>query len=172
MRRLIAPIALLALCGCARHDFPEGTTIEDTSPRLSAVVHTADPKTAAQLVKGFHDVEGNAWRWTAKQFAVTLHVPPGSNLAGARLVLNFSVPEVIATRLGAVTLSARIGEARLTPETVSGAGEYIYAREVPAAALAGETALVEFSLDKALPPGSADARELGIVASTIALEPK
>jgi hypothetical protein len=42
-------------------------------------------------------------------------------------------------------------------------------REVPANLLSDDAVRVDFRLDKALPPGDADKRELGVVASSAGL---
>jgi hypothetical protein len=135
-------------------------------------VSVADPRAAVQLVKGFHALENDAWRWTMKSFTVTLRPPTGSDQNGAKLELKFVLPEVIFKRLGAVTLDAQINGIDLGPEKLSKDGEGVYTRDVPASALHGEVASFEFTLDKALPPTDQDSRELGIIVSTIGLTPK
>jgi len=145
---------------------------EQESQELASVIHMADPKAAPQLKSGFHNVEQNAWRWTERHFAVVLRPPAGGASRGARLNLRFSIPAPVIEKLGAVTLSAAIGGVSLGPETYSRSGEYIYTRDVPASLLAGDAVTVEFDLDKALPPGNTDQRELGVVASSVGFEAK
>ncbi len=70
MRRLkwagsLLTVLALASPGCERQKKT------DDRPLLS-VVNTNDPRAAVQLTRGFYGVEGNAWRWTAKDFVVTL----------------------------------------------------------------------------------------------------
>lgn len=136
------------------------------------MVHAADPKAAFQLVKGFHEIEQNAWRWTAREFAVTLRPPAQAAEKGAVLRLKFAVPEPVIARLKAITLASRVGGAALAPETYAKPGDYVYTRDVPASALAGDVVSVEFSLDKAIPPSEADQRELGVVVTSVGLETK
>ena len=50
------------------------------------------------------------------------------------------------------------------------AGEFDYVRDVPAAAFRGGVAIVDFALDKTLPPAGVEPRELGVVANTIGFE--
>ena len=50
---------------------------------LLSTVHAADPKSSIQLIKGFHGVEQNSWRWTMGRFAVTLKPPIGAAEQGA-----------------------------------------------------------------------------------------
>ena len=60
----------------------------------------------------------------------------------------------------------------LPAETYSRPGGYLYARDVPPAALTAEAVRIDFQLDKAIPPGGGDLRELGIIALSVALEGK
>jgi hypothetical protein len=77
----------------------------------------------------------------------------------------------VIARLQAVTLSARVNGADIGSETYKQPGEYTFVKAVPGAALqAGEAVKVEFELDKALPAGEADKRELGLVAVSVALK--
>ncbi len=173
-RPLVAGAALLmAFAACRK---PDAITIEDTEPapvaRLSSTVHAADPASAAQLKEGFHSIEQEAWRWAAKRFAVALGVPEGAARTGAVLSLRFALPEPVTAQLGPLSLSADVGGVILPPETYAKPGEYIYSRDVPSAVLAGDTVLVVFSADKAIPPGPADRRELALIFSSVSLEAK
>jgi hypothetical protein len=145
---------------------------DESGETLWSVVNAADPKASSQLVKGFYDVEGNSWRWTMGKFSVLLRSPVGSRQNGARLVLAYAVPDPVIEKLKSVTLSARIGAIQLAPETVSTPGERQYACDVPASAFADDSVTVEFSLDKWLPPGTVDRRELGVIVTSIGLEGK
>ncbi len=141
-------------------------------PPLAPVIHVADPRTSFQLLKGFHALEQNSWRWTAGKFSVVLKPPARAAQNGATLRVKLTLPEPISQRLGTVTLSATVNHQALPPESYAKAGDYIYTRDVPGSALAGESATVDFALDKALPPGDVDQRELGIILTTVGLEPK
>jgi hypothetical protein len=164
---------LLVLNGCrAPQSVPVGTIEEKSLPALSTMVHVADPKTAGQLVKGFHGVEQNAWRWTMKEFSVTLGPPPVGMEKASLLRVKLTVPDAVINKVGPVTLSASVEGTPLEPEKYSKSGEYAYSRDVPAEALRGDVILAEFSLDKAIPAGPLDRRELGIVVSSIGLESK
>lgn len=162
-----------SLNGCRQ---PETVTVESSPERpaseLATMVHMADPRTASQLVKGFHAVEQNAWRWTAGRFDVVLRPPAGAAERGAILHFRFSIPETVIGKLGSLSLSAAVAGAALEPATYSKVGEHIYTRDVPAGVLAGDAVTVEFALDKSLPPSDADRRELGVVASSVGFEAK
>jgi hypothetical protein len=65
-----------------------------------------------------------------------------------------------------------VNESELSPETYTQAGEFTYSRDVPAKLLSGDSVKVEFFLDKSLPPGAGDLRELGVVVTSAGLESK
>lgn len=132
----------------------------------------AEPQAAPQLVSGWYEGAPKLWRWTAKRFAALLGTPPGAARNGGVLKLNFALPEVLLSQLKAVTLSASVGGTILEPETYRRPGEAVYAREVPANVLTGDSTRVDFWVDKAFVPGNADKRELGVIAIRLALESK
>jgi hypothetical protein len=165
---LLLAALLPAATGCKRQEVRTAETIEE-APRLASTVHTGDPASANQLTSGFYDVEAHAWRWTEKQFAVTLRPPVHAAQQGAVLELHLTVPRPSIAKLGTIALSASIGGAALPPETYTRAGDYTYRRPVPASLLAGDAVRIDFQLDKALPPGDVDKRELGVVVSSVGL---
>ena len=176
MKRKFEIVLALALAfaplSCKRAKTVHVEQTEEEGPRLASVVHFSDPKVEPQLVTGFYSVEGNAWRWTAKQFAVVLRVPAGSAQRGAALDLALTVPQVVIDKLKSVTLSAKVDGHELPPETYTTSGQFDYKREIPPGTLAGNSARVEFQLDKAMPPANGDLRELGVIARSVGLEAK
>jgi hypothetical protein len=169
-RPALALVLALAAGGCRQQEKNgEAQPAAEQAPTLASFVQMNDPKAAAQLVSGFHGIESNAWRWTAKNFVVALRPPAGGAQKGAVLQLHLTVPQPTIQALGSVTLSASAGGAGLAPETYSQTGRYTYQRDVPAGALGGNPVRVEFHLDKAMPPGSPDIRELGIIVSGVGL---
>ncbi|MBK9168192.1 MAG: hypothetical protein IPM24_12100 [Bryobacterales bacterium] len=165
-------LALAAGIGCKRREGISVAHTDEDSATLASMVHMADPRAKTQLLSGFHDVEHNAWRWTAKSFSVALRPPAGAREKGARLQFKFAVPDPVIERLNAVSLTATAGGRGLSPETYTQSGEFTYTRDVPAEVLSGEAVNVEFTLDKAIPAGVFDGRELGVIASSIALDTK
>ena len=165
-------LVLISLPGCKRkrHD-PEALVPEQDLPLLS-VVNVNDPAAAPQLVRGFYTLEEGTWRWTMQKFEVTLKPPAGAAEKGARLSLRLTVPEVVSAQLGPMTLHATINGLALAPETYSKSGDYVYTRDVPAAALRQAAVVVEFACDKAIPPSPGDARELAVIAVSAGLEAK
>jgi tRNA (mo5U34)-methyltransferase len=112
----------------------------------------AAPRT--QLVDGWHVLEGDAWRWTERRFSVA--VVPGSQ----RVSLHVTVPENLTAPL---TLTARAAGELLATHVLPTSGSYQCAQNVPARA----EVLLEFELDRAVPPDSSDARERGILVREI-----
>jgi len=161
---------ILASPACNRHRVTVQT--EEEGPTLATVVQVADPHAAVQLLSGFYGVEQNSWRWTAGKFSVVLRPPRTAAVKGATLQLKFTVPDVVIAKLKALSLAASVNGTPLNPESYTQAGEFTYSRDVPASLLASESAKVDFSLDKTMPPTAGDQRELGVVVSTVGLDPK
>jgi hypothetical protein len=174
MRRLafIALVALACTAGCKRRDKIVVQPTEEEGQALASVVRVADPRMAPQLISGFHDVEQNSWRWTKSKFTVALRPPAGAATKGAKLELKFSLPDAVFTKVGAVTLSAKIGTTELPAMKFPKPGECTYSAEVPATLLNADSVKVEFILDKFLAAGTAEQRELGVVVSTAGFEAK
>jgi hypothetical protein len=169
MRRLIAAMLLtLAVIAPACRTRKKGQRAEDDGKPLS-VVKVADPRGSVQLIRGFHNVENDSWRWAMKNFTVSLRPPAGSATNGATLELKFTLPDAIVSQLGAMTIHARIAGTDLAPETFLKAGDAVYSRDIPASALTGDTVTIEFFTDKALPPSATDERELSIIVTSIGL---
>ncbi|MCW5983335.1 MAG: hypothetical protein KIT09_34910 [Bryobacteraceae bacterium] len=168
-RSVACCLTLLALAACRPSEPPPVATVEEPEDLLT-MVHVADPKAAQQLIKGFHELEQNAWRWAMKEFSVSLKPPPGALERGAVVRLNFTLPGAIAQKLGPMTLIARIGDESFAPETYSKEGDYVYAREVPAGKIGGDAVVIDFQFDKALPPGELDQRELSVIVTSAGFE--
>lgn len=146
--------------------------MEEATPKLLTSINMGDPKGEKQLLSGFYSIESNAWRWTGKDFSVNLRPPAGSAAQGATLVFALSVPQVVIDKLHSITLTAAANGAALAPETYSQEGQVEYKRDLPAAALNGDTVRVDFHLDKVMPPANGDVRQLGVIARSVALEVK
>jgi len=178
-------VCLALLCGllsgmfgasCKRRRRPKPQTEEVTASRpvvglIPAHLETRDPAAASQLLKGFYKVE-DSWRWTAGQFSVLLGVPKGAAATGGVLKLRFAIPDVVLARLHEQTISATINGKPLGPETYRTSGSQTYTRAIPPDLLTGPGVQVDFTVNPVLPPGSADMRELAVIASSISLEAK
>ena len=173
MRKRVAVLAavLLGAGGCNYERIPRQPTIEE-APRLASTVHMGDATAAAQLVSGFYGIEGGGWRWTQKQFAVTLRPPVQAARKGAVLEVHLTAPEPSIQALKSLTLTVSVGGSTLAPETYRKAGEYVYRRDVDAKLISGDAVRIDFQLDKAIAPGATDLRELGIVVTSVGLVAK
>jgi hypothetical protein len=168
-----AALALVFLpAGCNRKPKPQQQVhvVEEERVALATVVHIADPRTSSQLLSGFYNVEQGSWRWTGRKFSVVLAIPENVSQKQISLVFKMAVPEPVIQKLKSVTLTASVNGVALAPETYRKAGEYMFTREVSAKALGGASAQIEFALDKALPAGANDSRELGLVATSIGFD--
>jgi hypothetical protein len=112
-----------------------------------------------ELLEGFHSVEPGGWRWTRKSFSLAVN----AGAAGDRTIEGvFFFPEVLVSRLGPVTMTASSAGKLIGSKTVSKAGDFRFVAPLPASE--GRAIRLEFRLDKALAPGVADARELGVIS--------
>ena len=173
MRRLTfcAALAALLLGGCKPRPKVHLEPTEEAAT-LASTVHMADPEAAPQLIRGFHQIEQNSWRWTARTFTVTLRVPRDAETRGAQVVAHFSLPDILLQRLGPITLTADLDKTRLGAATYAKAGEYTFTADLPRAALGDEPLTIDFQVDKFLPAGSAETRELGLIAESIGIQTK
>lgn len=171
MRRLTVSFSLLLLIltGCKKSEPVQ--YVEEGSSQLATAVNVSDPKAAVQLLRGFHDIEQNAWRWTAGKFSVALRAPGSASVSGAKLFVQFTLPDAVLAKIPSTSLSATIAGKQLEPQTFDKAGEHRYERMVSADLLQGEVINIDFSLAKFLEAGVADQRELGIIVTTIGLQP-
>ncbi len=167
-------ISALPLCSIAcRRPAPDlSDYTEEEPPHLSSSIQVADQRTASQLLNGWYQVEGNAWRWTAQHFAAVLWPPPGSDRLGATLEFRLYVPAIVISLLKAVTIAAAIPGLRFSPETYSQPGDYIYKGDIGPGVLSSDSVRVNFTLEKAILPGQLDGRELGVIARALSLETK
>ncbi|MBI3683815.1 MAG: hypothetical protein HY235_25865 [Acidobacteria bacterium] len=177
MRRLMAlGLALVAmagaLAGCKKPSRVRATATSEEESELRSVVHVADLRTSLQLLRGFHQVEANAWRWTAGRFSVTLRPPAYGARDGAWLMLKFAIADATIERLKQVQLAANVNGTPVSPETYAKPGEHVYRKEVPAAALKPEAVTVEFAVEPFLKAGQVEQRELGLIVSMVGLEAK
>jgi hypothetical protein len=132
----------------------------------------SDISATSQLIAGFYELEANSWRWTAGKFIVMLQPPAGAERVGAKLKLQFFIPDVQIEKLGPMTIQADLNDHPLAPQTFDKPGSYEYSRDVPADTLRSNLVPIVFRLDKFASPSMSDGRELGVVVSTIGLQPK
>lgn len=140
-----------------------------STPRATTSVNMADPAQAAQLLNGFYGMEGKS-RWTARNFSVLLKVPPRSGQNGTELSLRLYVPDAQFQKLGAITLSGDADGFELPRRTFSQSNEYNYVAQIPAEALRSGFAVVNFRLDKSSAGLNGDARDLGVVVTSVSFD--
>src|SRR5271163_964138 len=169
MRRLSLALLLLALASTGCRIKKKAAKAPEDDGQLVSVINVADPRGSVQLTRGFHGLEHDSWRWTMKNFTATLHPPAGAAKKGAALELKFTIPDVMFNRVGAMTVDARMNGIDLGPQTFSNAGDYTYTRDIPATALTSDAVAIDFAVDKGLPPGDPDPRELAVIVTSVGL---
>ncbi len=173
MRRLtiaLAIVAISALAGCHRDQIIRPEPTEEGSTTLASAINIGDPNVALQLVKGFHDIEEHSWRWTMGRFSLIFRPPDGAPQKRTILTVRGNIPEAVLNKVGAVTLTALLGQDPLGSITLSKPGAFVLEAPVPSAALRSETVTFDFVLDKFCPPGTLDPRELGVILTYAGLE--
>jgi hypothetical protein len=167
LRRLVL-VLLLALSACRQR--PQPSALVEEPLEAAIAIRMADPQAQGQLLSGFHEIEQGAWRWTEREFAVTLRAPFLASQRGAVLKMAFAVPAPIV-KLGPLTLKATVNGVDLPPERYTSDDKYEFVREVPPSAFGEDNAKIVFSTDRFLVPGGNDKRELSVIVESIALEP-
>jgi hypothetical protein len=165
-------ISLLFSASCRREEKIKLEPTDESTPALVSTVQASDTKAAVQLVRGFHALEQNSWRWTMGRFVVALRPPAGSSDRGATLTLKFTLPQPVIDNVKSTTITASIQNTAVGSQTYSKAGEQTFTADVPATLLKGDAATVEFTMDRFLTAGTVDGRELGIVFVSVGLEAK
>lgn len=166
---LLAATLMLAPAACKRREKSEAqSSVSAHEVSTASTIAVGNPQYSSQLLRGFYPIE-QSWRWTQKSFAVRLATPSGSRQRGAQLQLRFGIPDPIIQNLNSVTLSAAVDGFQLAPQRFEKSGQYTYTRDVTADRLQAPSVPVVFSLDRALPPGPLDKRELGIVVTEVGL---
>ncbi|HWY46457.1 MAG TPA: glycosyltransferase family 39 protein [Bryobacteraceae bacterium] len=147
--------------------FAEVIDIQSDSMGQGSAQESAREVRRPEKLDGLYEAEPGGFRWTKRQFAVIF-----GGTGAARLILQLYIPDASIQKLGAVTMTARLGDHDLTPETFRKSGQYTFERDIPAAWMKLERNRFDFTLDKSLAPTAQDARELGIVLVSAALGPK
>jgi hypothetical protein len=161
---LILLPALFVSGGCKRRHKKTG--------EIASTIFAGDPNVASHFTDGFYNTEAGAWRWTNKEFAVTLNPPLHSAERGARLVMHLAVPDAVIQNSQFVELSSSIEGLKLEPQVFAKAGSYTYERDVPPDKLQRQEVRINFAVDHTLPPTGADIRTLGIIVSEVGLVAK
>lgn len=172
MRFCLIPALVLALlsaaaCKRVRHPNPEATVEEEAE--LAGSIRMADPRDASQLLSGFYNLEQNAWRWTTRQFSVSLATPRPPAARPGRLEFQFTIPDVVAADLAGVAVQASVDGKPLGTYRAARAGEQVAVFPVPPELMQTDALIVDFALDKTVPKTDAETRELGVIALRFSL---
>jgi hypothetical protein len=170
--RVLIPLLALALfaapaCKRTRHPNP-GATIEVES-ELSDTVLMSQPAAASQLLSGFHSLEQNAWRWTSKQFSVSLATPKPAAPRSGRLEMQFTIPDIAAADLSGLIITAAVEGKHLGTYQASNPGEQLAVFPVPPEIMQSEAIIADFTLDKTIPRREGETRDLGVIALRFSL---
>jgi len=117
---------------------------------------------------GFYGLEANSWRWTKREFTLAFQNPRRA----ATITVHVTIPEISIQHSGTITMSLRVGQRVLPPETFSRSGEYAVTRRLEPAWMGNGLAQFDFRLDKTMIPSAADQRELGIIFTSASLDAK
>ena len=121
----------------------------------------ADRNVGARLVKGWHQLEVDSWRWTERVFSVEL--PRPEQPSHSTLEMDFAYPDVLKQAVEKIRITGRVEDAPLQDREYLSAGPHYYRMQVPESLLSKATILAEFELNGAIPPDSIDLRERGII---------
>jgi hypothetical protein len=170
-RFALAAALWLAAAGCrqARHPDPR-LTLEEPQP-LQSSIDATNPADELQLLDGFYAPESGGWRWSAPQFTVSLGVPEELRGKDARIEFEFTIPEAAARDLEGLVIQASVNQHELPAWRSPGAGTHTAAFPVPAALLQEDGILVDFTLDRFIPPRGGEVRQLGVIPMKFRLVP-
>jgi hypothetical protein len=119
---------------------------------------------------GFHQIEQEGWRWSAKEFTARLGMPARRTAGGLKLVTVVYVPDSVIRRLGPITLTASLGGKVIGRQVFRRAGSHRLTARLDASKLDPRLNTFRFALDKSVEPSPEDKRQLGVIVSSIAIE--
>jgi hypothetical protein len=140
-------------------------------PPPVSLVRAGDESVAGQLLSGFFDPQVGVWRWTAPSFSAKVGVPAGAAEKGGILKFSLALPPQLVSQRPSTTVKVKVNDATAS-KTFSKVGDHELQLELAPAALAGDSIIAEFSVDKPFHPGGADTRALGVIAKSIELATK
>ena len=118
-----------------------------------------------ELLEGWHESEQTGWRWTKREFSARIRwkepLPP------RRLALQVFLPEGLVDGASPLRVSLSVNGRPLPPEVFRTPGEQSLVRALPVAM--EDDFLVQVSLSRALPPDQDDARERGLIVTSLHL---
>jgi SAM-dependent methyltransferase len=116
-----------------------------------------------ELLEGWHESEATGWRWTKREFSARIlwkePFPP------RRLAAQLFLPESLMDPAGQLRVSLSVNGRPLPPEVFRTPGAQSLVRALPVTM--ADDFLVHFSLSHALPPDQDDARERGLIVTSL-----
>ncbi|MBI3684355.1 MAG: class I SAM-dependent methyltransferase [Acidobacteria bacterium] len=158
---------LAAFTACHRKEAAKpGAASQDRNLPVTEIGVT-DPDLQPRLRRGFY--EGTpAWKWTGKDFAVSLDAPEWQQQTF--LILDFTVTSELLSEVKTVTLSAKVNGVEVGKGEYSKEGRFTFRRAIPDKALLRKPVEIEFSLDQAA--HFPDGRPLGLIVVGVSLKPR
>jgi len=160
-----------------RAGWGELVSLGDTPPAAGAPAMPEEPKLShlnlgdirskAQLGAGWYGVEDGGWRWMSQQAEAVLRAPAPAAAAPVFEMQLFFPPDFMARAGGPVTVSVLLDGRPFARETYLQPGGYRLAQAVSRDRFTAPTVRVAIQLNRAIPPGAADRRELGAVVSRL-----
>jgi tRNA (mo5U34)-methyltransferase len=114
------------------------------------------PRYSVKLLEGWYPLEQSCFRWTERCFSIQINRP--HLIKFSTLLFNFRLPTP-----GPVTLSAAVNGMSMPPATFATEGDQSYNIKLPRDAVKASTIRVDFAVDKCLPAGAFDERELALL---------
>lgn len=142
--------------GCIKGSEPSR---EDRDERAFCLLESRHcPRYSVHLKEGWHALEQNSFRWTESRFSIEINRPHLIHFSTFRF--DFRLPST-----GPVTLSSKVNGVEMPPASFDGEREQFYSIQIPNEALQGAAIRIDFAIDKWLPAGPADERELGLLVA-------
>jgi tRNA (mo5U34)-methyltransferase len=161
MRRAGWEVRQYATVGATASSADPVTAEGDARAYLLADSRFAAVPDGFHLEQGWHELEFDSWRWTARCFSVSLRLD--APLARPVLRFRFHVPKEAYERRRRLTLAACVNGTRLRQSVFDTPGEHEYRAEVPS--LQPGAIQIDFELDRAMSGAGGDERELGVLVN-------
>jgi hypothetical protein len=113
------------------------------------------PRYSVKLLEGWHPLEQSSFRWTERCFSIELRRPPSFTL---RFNFKLMFP-------GPVTVSAVVNGIEVAPATFISEGDHSYSIELPRPVRGVSPIRIDFAVDKCMPAGGLDTRELALLVA-------
>ena len=119
------------------------------------------PELHVRPLGGWHEIEQDQWRWTAKRFSIEVTLPETEH--AAEFALRFTVPEAVLANQDGVRVACHFDRTFLgaircdKPEPIEFRGVF------PPSAAPGSVLRLDFTVDSSYESASDDVRDLGVI---------